>query len=45
MDTYFHGVDTAYLFDAAIEAGVDLIAGDAFEPLVNQPGSPRMLKD
>ncbi len=45
LGSYFHGVDSAYLLDAATEAGVDFITGDAFEPAVGQPGAPRMLKD
>ncbi len=45
LGTYFHGIDTSYLLDAATRAGVDFITGDAFEPAVNQPGLPRMQKD
>ena len=45
LGTYFHGIDTKYLLDAATKAGVDFITGDAFEPAVNQPGLPRMLKE
>ena len=43
LSTYFHGVDTSHLFDAATKAGVDFITGDAFEPAVTQPGPPRVL--
>ncbi|MCZ6863793.1 MAG: hypothetical protein O7I42_26675 [Alphaproteobacteria bacterium] len=43
LGTYFHGVDTSHLLDAATKAGVDFITGDAFEPAVTQPGTPRVL--
>ncbi|MHA1538173.1 MAG: hypothetical protein ACTSUD_11510 [Alphaproteobacteria bacterium] len=44
LGAYFHGVDSDYLRNAAGKSGVDYITGDAFEPGIGRPGTPRMLK-